>query len=179
MICLERINVKYNRVIFDEAKIEIANGKVTTIVGESGVGKTTLLYMIGLISPEKFGNYIWDGRKIDLKDDSECSGIRKRKIGYIFQDNNLNEQLTIKGNIELAAKISGIKLSEDEIIQLLEYVNLDYDINEYPSKLSGGEKQRLAIACALSKKPDLVIADEPTSALDVKNTKLIMEIFKK
>lgn len=179
MICLENINVKYNKVLFENAKIEIPNGNVTTIVGESGIGKTTLLYMIGLISAENFGDYIYNGKNIDLKNDRECSKIRKRNIGYVFQENNLNEKLTIKGNIELSAKIAGIILSEEEINMLLEFVNLDYNIDEYPSKMSGGEKQRLAIACALSKKPDLVIADEPTSALDANNAVIIMDIFKK
>lgn len=179
MICLENINVKYNKVLFENAKIEIPNGNVTTIVGESGIGKTTLLYMIGLISAENFGDYIYNGKNIDLKNDRECSKIRKRNIGYVFQENNLNEKLTIKGNIELSANIAGIILSEEEINMLLEFVNLDYNIDEYPSKMSGGEKQRLAIACALSKKPDLVIADEPTSALDANNAVIIMDIFKK
>lgn len=179
MIRLENINVKYDKVIFKDAKIKIPNGKVTAIVGESGVGKTTLLYMLGLISSEKIGDYYWDEEKVDLYKDKECSEIRKKRIGYIFQDNNLIEKLTIKGNIELSAKIAGINISKEDIVTLLKYVNLDYNIDEYPSKLSGGEKQRLAIACALSKKPDLVIADEPTSALDINNTKLVISILRK
>ena len=105
MIRLENINVKYDKVIFKDAKIKIPNGKVTAIVGESGVGKTTLLYMLGLISSEKIGDYYWDEEKVDLYKDKECSEIRKKRIGYIFQDNNLIEKLTIKGNIELSAKL--------------------------------------------------------------------------
>ena len=179
MITIKKINVKFEKSIFEDGEIIVNEGKVTTIMGESGVGKTTLLYMLGLISSEKNAEYYWDDKKVDLNNDIECSEIRKKKIGYVFQENNLNEKLTVKENIELSAKIAGLNLSEEEIKLLLNYVNLNCNINDYTGKLSGGERQRLAIACALSKKPELIIADEPTSALDSKNTKLIMDIFKK
>lgn len=179
MIILNNLNVKFDKVLFENSGISIPNGKITAIVGNSGIGKTTLLYMLGIISSQKKGNYFFCDEKIDLYNDEECSNIRKYRIGYIFQENNLNEQLTIKNNIKISAMISGIDISDIEISDLIKYVNLDCNMDDYPNKLSGGEKQRLAIACALSKKPDLIIADEPTSALDEDNITLMMSIFRK
>lgn len=178
MIRLENINVSYDKDIFKDGRIIIPSGKISAIIGESGVGKTTLLYILGLISPEKKVEYFWNEKNIELDNDIECSEFRKKKIGYIFQDNNLNEKLTIKENIEISAKIAGVNYSEEDIIELLKYVNLEYNVDEYPAKMSGGEKQRLALACALAKKPELIIADEPTSALDEKNAKMLLEILK-
>lgn len=179
MLVLSNININFEDNLINNGEIHINNGEITAITGESGLGKTTLLYHIGLISSNDNYIYNFEGTDIDLKNDKQKSLFRKLKIGYIFQDNNLIETLTIKENIKLSADIAGQTLSDTEINALLKFVKLDdIAINDYPSKLSGGEKQRLAIACALSKKPELILADEPTSALDSKNAAVIMDIFK-
>ncbi|MFA5408726.1 MAG: ATP-binding cassette domain-containing protein, partial [Bacilli bacterium] len=181
MIELSRIIISFNkREIIKDSKITIKKGKVTTIIGESGSGKTTLLYCIGLISSQSEYEYLFDGKKLDLKSDKDKSLIRKNVIGYVFQDNNLFEDVSVYDNIILSAKIVNQKISKDEVEHLLEYVQLNtIDCNSMVNNLSCGERQRLAIACVLAKKPKLIIADEPTSSLDSQNSALIMDILLK
>jgi len=181
MIRLNKINISFeNREIIKNSGLSIENGKVTAIIGESGSGKTTLLYSLGLISSQNEYEYIFDEIKINLKSDKEKSLLRKNKIGYVFQDNNLFENLSIYDNIVLSAEVSNQNISENDVKYLLEYVHLNQiDYNAIVNKLSGGERQRLAIACVLAKKPKLIIADEPTSSLDSNNSELIIEILSK
>ncbi len=178
MILIKNLKIEYDKVILENSEILIPDEKVTVITGESGTGKTTLLYKIGLISSDTNYSYKFDSTELTLND-KVCSLIRKNKIGYIFQDNNLNEQLTIKENIINAARIADVEFTSSEVLDTLNFVNIDCDMNSYPNKLSGGERQRVAIACALAKKPDLIIADEPTSALDGKNSKMVVDILKR
>lgn len=152
---------------------------MTAIIGESGSGKSTLLYKAGLISAGQH-SYSFDGSRLDLDNDEELSQLRKTKIGYIFQDNNLIDALSLKENIRLAATISGSNLTDGDIRNYLNYVGLRaISENSYPRQLSGGEQQRAAIASILAKGPDLIIADEPTSSLDEANSEAIMSIFKR
>jgi len=155
------------------------DGKITAIIGASGSGKSTLLYKAGLISAGKH-SYCFDGMELNLDKDKELSQLRKTKIGYIFQDNNLIETLSIKENIRLAATIAGNKITDEDIQNYLNYVELrTVNGSCYPKQLSGGEQQRAAIACVLAKQPDLIIADEPTSSLDAGNSEAIINIFAK
>ncbi len=180
MVKLERINLKFDKVLLEDGKIVIPKGKVTTIVGDSGIGKSSLLYLIGLFSSNLEYEYIFEENLINLKNDSEISYYKRSKIGYIFQDNSLIDSLTVYENIKLAIRLASLEIIEEEIHKLLEYVHLDENIlRKYPKQLSGGEKQRIAIAVTLAKKPDLIIADEPTSSLDEKNEDMILEIFQK
>ncbi|SET23463.1 ABC transporter ATP-binding protein [Anaerobranca gottschalkii] len=180
MIELRNVNIEFDKKLIEDGTIKIYDGKITAIIGESGSGKTSLLYLLGLISSNHRYLYSFDDVTLDLSNDFEMSRIRKQKIGYIFQDNNLVENLTIFENIRLSATIAGINITDKEIKSYLEFVELGYiDSNHYPRKLSGGERQRVAIACALAKQPELILADEPTSALDTVNSEIIMGIFKK
>lgn len=178
MIELNKINIRYDKDLINNGIINIVDGKITGIIGESGVGKTSLLYLIGLISSNKDYRYVYDGISLDLFNEKEISNIKKTKIGYIFQDNSIIEELNVAENIRLAANIAGVDIKSEEIREYLSYVKLDIDENIYPRQLSGGEKQRLAIACVLAKKCELIIADEPTASLDEENTNTIMNIFK-
>lgn len=177
MIRLSNINLNFDRPLITNGEITIPDGKITVITGKSGSGKTSLLYQIGLISSCPDYTYNFDGTVIDIRSDKELSSIRKTKIGYVFQDNSLIDCLSVQDNIRYAAEIAGIQITEEEISKYLNLVKLDVSKNKYPKVLSGGEQQRLAIACAMAKKPELIIADEPTSALDVENSRLIMQIF--
>jgi len=179
MITLNNINVKFTKDIITNSSINVPKGKLISLIGKSGSGKTTLLYMIGLISSNTTYEYIFDNQKIDLSNDKLKGNIRKNKIGYIFQDNNLIEDITVYENIRLASELSGKSIDDEEISSLLEYVGVKIDKNSYPRQLSGGERQRTSIASALSKNPEIIIADEPTSALDEENSKLIMDILRK
>lgn len=179
MIEIKNINVSYKeQIVFKDSHIVIPDGKLTAISGKSGSGKTTLFYILGLISCARGYEYCFQGNIIDLEDNERKASLRKSKIGFIFQDKNLHEYLTIAQNIQLYCLISGVTYSDELLKDLLDKVHLNLDPHIKTEVLSGGEKQRLAIACALSKNPDLIIADEPTSALDSKHTKIIIELLK-
>jgi len=176
---LQGVNIKFDSTLIENGSLTILDGKLTAIIGESGSGKSTLLYKAGLISGGQH-SYSFDGTSLDLDNDEQLSHLRKTKIGYIFQDNNLIDALSVKENIRLAAAIAGTDVTDRDIRNYLNYVGLR-SINEdsYPRQLSGGEQQRAAIATILAKEPDLVIADEPTSSLDEGNSAAIMAIFKR
>ncbi len=178
MIKLSNINLKFDRALITNGTINICDGKMTVISGRSGTGKTSLLYLLGLISSNTDYKYDFDGESIQLESEVEISQLRKNKIGYVFQSNSLVECMTIAENIKLAAEIAGRKLADSEVADYLKQVHLDIDRNKYPRNLSGGEQQRLAVACAIAKKPELIIADEPTSALDAENSVAILNILK-
>lgn len=179
MIEIKNINVSYNQqIVFKDSQIIIPDGQLTAINGKSGSGKTTLFYIIGLISCAKGYEYSYNGRNIDITDDHLKSTLRKSKIGFVFQDKNLHEYLTIEENLKLYCLIAGLEYTQEKANTLLEKVHLTIDPQTKTEVLSGGEKQRLAIACALIKEPDIIIADEPTSALDDTNTKIIIELLK-
>lgn len=179
MIKLENINIAYKQPVLIDSEMIISDGKLTAIMGESGAGKTSLLYLIGLlgnISPSI--KYNFNGKYIKLRSDHQISKIRNEKIGYVFQENNILEHLTIYQNFELICSLGGKACNKDIVNKYLEIVHLNVTMNDFPTKLSGGEKQRLCIALALSKEPDLLILDEPTSNLDDENAKNILNLLK-
>ncbi len=178
MIRLSNINLKFSRVLIENGRMNIPDGKITVITGKSGSGKTTLLYLLGLISSARDYHYNFDGHEVNLRSDKEVSSLRKTRIGYVFQDNSLIDSLTVAENIRNTARIAGVTITQNDVKHYLNQVKLDAGLRQYPKTLSGGERQRLAIACAMAKKPDLIIADEPTSALDKENSAVIMGIFK-
>jgi len=147
MITLENINIKFDKQLIENGSIIIPNGKITSIIGESGAGKTSILYLIGLISSNMGYRYNFDGKELNLNSDDEISEIRKKKIGYIFQDNNLVETLNIRDNIKLSATIAGLNIDDKEVNDYLKFVKLSNKEECYPRQLSGGERQRVAIAC--------------------------------
>lgn len=179
MIKLENINIVYKQPVLTESEMIISNGKLTAIMGESGSGKTSLLYLIGLlgnITPSI--KYNFNGKFIKLRSDHQISKIRNEKIGYVFQENNILEHLTIYQNFELICSLGGKVCDKKVVNKYLEIVHLNMDMDESPINLSGGERQRLCIALALSKEPDLLILDEPTSNLDGENAKNILNLLK-
>lgn len=178
MIQLREVNIAFKEPVIENSGIDIPGGYLTAITGPSGSGKTTLLYCLGLISSNRDYKYDFGGESLDLTSDEAKGAVRKKRIGYIFQDNNLIDTLTVKENIRLAATLAGEPTDDETLSQLIELVGMPEKLEDYPKQLSGGEQQRLAVVCALSKDPDLIIADEPTSALDAENTRLVMELFK-
>ncbi len=179
MIEIKDLTIQYdNTVVLKDTNIKIKHGLLTGISGPSGSGKTTLFYIIGLISKMKNYKYIFDGKDIDINNDHIKSMVRRYDIGFIFQDKNLHDYLTIKENLMLYGYISNQEYNESKMIELLNKVRLDISLNTLTSTLSGGQKQRLAIACALIKDPSIIVADEPTSALDSENEKVIIQLFK-
>lgn len=177
MIKIENINIIFDEPLIQDGELILEQGKLTVIKGKSGSGKSTLLYIAGLLMKDPQSRYTFNGHLLSWKD-SELSQFRKKHIGYVFQDNSLIEHLSILENIRFYASMTGKIVSEEEAVALLKMVKLDHDIHQTITTLSGGEKQRLAIACAMSKKPELLILDEPTSALDLINMQVVMDILK-
>ncbi len=179
MIKLSNVSISYTEPIIKDSEIFIPNGKITTIMGESGTGKTSLLYLIGLLGNiQGKVNYEFNGKRLKLTSDYQISKIRKNKIGYVFQENNVLDYLTIYQNFEFICSLTGQMCTEEKVVQILKDVHLNISLDAFTTCLSGGERQRLCIALALAKNPDLIILDEPTSNLDVENSEFIMSLLK-
>ncbi|BAY95494.1 MULTISPECIES: ATP-binding cassette domain-containing protein [unclassified Tolypothrix] len=167
------------QVLFD-INLEIKTGEFVFLTGPSGSGKSTLLSLIGGLRSVQEGSIEVFGYELKKMNQRQGKKVR-RLIGYIFQASNLVNCLTVQQNLQMSLKLNPIKYSRKEMIELsnttLEMVGLDHRINYYPDDLSGGEKQRAAIACALVNKPKLILADEPTAALDGKSAQNIINLM--
>ncbi|KLE14541.1 ABC transporter ATP-binding protein [Clostridium sp. C8] len=159
--------------------LEVKKGEFLAIMGPSGSGKSTMIKILGLLDKDFEGSYLLDEKEVKSLNDDLLSNLRNKKIGFVFQDFNLIDRLTIKENIELPMLYmgKGIKETKDKVIELLGKINLLDKINKYPTQLSGGQQQRISIVRSLVNNPDIIIADEPTGALDSKTSEEIIEIF--
>lgn len=172
MIKLENVSKSYtDKMILENINLEVEQGDRVVILGKSGSGKTTLLNIIATIDSDYSGNiYLFNNCLSTLKS-SEIAKIRRDQLGFIFQDFGLLENFTVEENILLPSRSAGMNLKKDEYFnKLIDVLNIKNLLKKYPSELSGGEKQRAAIARAIIKKPKLVIADEITSALDIQTS---------
>ena len=188
MIKLENVNKYFNRYkknqihVINNTSIDFNKTGLVAILGPSGCGKTTLLNTIGGLDKVSSGNIYIDGKKITKRNVNEIDKIRNLKIGYIFQDYKLIDNLSVFDNVAISLKLIGIKDKEEikkRVMYTLEKVNMARYKNRPASMLSGGEKQRVGIARAIVKNPSIILADEPTGNLDSKNSLEIMNIIKK
>lgn len=178
MLTLKNIKIEYDgRILLKQDELTFNPGRVYVICGESGCGKTSLLYQLGLLSQYSFVDYYYNHQHITTHKDKEW--LRKNIIGYVFQDKNLQDDLNVYQNLACFRMISGKKMTEEKAKELLETVGLAIPLTRQVTTLSGGEKQRLAIACALAKNSQIIIADEPTSSLDEKNKENIVRILER
>lgn len=186
MIKLNNINKYY--VTGDEIlhalkdiNLYIGKGELISIMGPSGSGKSTLIKILGLLDNHYRGEYFLDDNNTRYLSDDKLSEIRSRRIGFVFQNFNLINKLSVKENIILPMSYQGIskKSALKRVDELLHSVGLSEKINKYPNELSGGQQQRVSIVRAMANSPDIIIADEPTGALDSATSKEIMGIFKK
>lgn len=159
--------------------LKVQEGEFVAIVGESGSGKSTLMNLIGLLDRPSEGSYILDGVDVMEADDLELSGIRNKKIGFVFQNYNLIPRMNAVRNVEVPMLYAGVSRRERSIRaqELLKMVGMEDRMKHRPEELSGGQKQRVAIARAMANNPSMILADEPTGALDSKTSRLVMDIF--
>ena len=156
-------------------------GKIYSLMGPSGSGKSTLLSLISLIDKPSSGSIIIDNKKVDFLNKKKNDLLRAKKIGIIYQQDNLLNDFTALENIYFACLSAGNKkgVAIIKAKNLLKKVNLYHRLNHFPSELSGGEKQRVSIARALINEPQILLADEPTGSLDRKNSIEIFNLLKK
>ena len=159
--------------------IEIPKGALTIIKGRSGSGKTTLLNMLSALDNPDEGVIILGGDEITKMSDSERDMVRRKKIGFVFQSVALLPVMSAYENIDFGLRIAGVKKDRDaRIMEVLGLVGLAERAKHMPTELSGGEKQRIAIARAIAAKPLIIFADEPTGALDTATGIRIVTLFK-
>ena len=165
----------------EEIHLEIHKGQYVSISGPSGCGKSTLLSILGLLDSPSEGNYLLAGQPVANLTASERTRIRNREIGFIFQAFNLIGDLTVYENVELPLTYRGTSSAErkQKVEQALQRVGMAHRVRHYPSQLSGGQQQLVAVARAVIHKPSLLLADEPTGNLHSAQGKEIMELFTK
>ena len=163
----------------NEVSITINQGEFVTIMGASGSGKSTLLNIIGLLDGASSGNYqLLNQEMIGLKE-QEKSKVRKQNIGFIFQNFNLIDELSVYDNIELPLIYNNVPSSErkKKVEAIAERLAISHRLKHFPQQLSGGQQQRVAVARALINDPKIILADEPTGNLDSKNGNEVMELL--
>ena len=155
-------------------------GEYIAIMGESGSGKTTLLNILALLDRPTSGKIILRGKDLQEIKDSEMARFRRENLGFVFQDFNLLDNFTVKENILLPLVLSDEKISvmEEKLLKIAKKLNVSDLLNKYPYEISGGQKQRTAIARALISEPKILLADEPTGALDSNSTRELLKVFK-
>lgn len=163
----------------NEVSITINQGEFVTIMGASGSGKSTLLNIIGLLDGASSGNYQLLGQEMIGLKEQEKSKVRKQNIGFIFQNFNLIDELSVYDNIELPLIYNNVPSSDrkKKVEAIAERLGISHRLKHYPQQLSGGQQQRVAVARALINDPKIILADEPTGNLDSKNGNEVMELL--
>ena len=159
--------------------LDIERGKVISIVGSSGAGKTTLLQIMGTLDEADSGSVIIDGVDVMKLNDAQRSAFRNKHMGFVFQFHQLLPEFTALENVMMPALIGGVpkRIARQRAEELLGFMGLTDRSSHKPNELSGGEKQRVAVARALVCKPDVVFADEPSGSLDTQNKQELHRLF--
>ena len=180
MIDIKNITKSFgNLQVLKDINLHINKGEVVSIVGPSGAGKTTLLQIIGTLDKPDSGTICLDGIDVNKLSTRKLSDFRNQHIGFVFQFHQLLPEFTALENIMIPAYIAGKSNSEakQRALELLEFMGLSDRANHKPAELSGGEKQRVAVARALVNKPAVILADEPSGSLDSKNKTELHQLF--
>jgi len=164
----------------DDVSLQFYKGEIVSIYGPSGSGKTTLLSILGGLDRPTSGRVFIEGIEISSLDEKQLSALRRRRVGFVFQNYNLVNELTVLENVELPLLFDGRPQQETEgrASKLLEQVNLDHKKNRKPYELSAGEQQRVATARALANEPAVVLMDEPTGNLDRENSSAVVALVR-
>jgi putative ABC transport system ATP-binding protein len=165
-------------VALDDVSLEVTRGELLAVYGPSGSGKTTLLFLLGGFDKPTSGRILLDGIEISNLGEDRLSKIRRRIVGFVFQNYNLVDELTVRENVGLTMMFEG--RPQQEIVgatdHLIEKIGLVEKRRHRPSQLSAGEQQRVAIARALANGPQLVLMDEPTGNLDLENSRTVLDL---
>lgn len=167
---------EYRTSVLKDINMDVFEGDFIAIMGPSGAGKTTLLNLLSTLDGPTAGKILLDGQEITKMKNKELSLLRKDKIGFIFQEYNLLDNMTLQDNIALPLSLNGVKSGEiiGKVQDYAKRFGLDAHLKKYPYQLSGGQKQRAASARALITKPRILFADEPTGALDSRSSRELL-----
>lgn len=180
MIKVSNIHKSYETLeVLKGVDLHVAPREIVSIMGPSGAGKTTLLQIVGTLDTPNFGSVILNGTDVLQLNERKLSAFRNQHIGFVFQFHQLLPEFTAEENVMMPALIGGAAMSDarKEAQRLLEYLGLDNRRTHKPSELSGGEKQRVAVARALINKPEIILADEPSGSLDSQNRTELHRLF--
>ena len=180
MIIANNIKKSFGQLeVLKGINLSVEKGEIVSIVGKSGAGKTTLLQILGTLDKPDSGSVTISGTDVLALKDKKLSEFRNRHIGFVFQFHQLLPEFSALENIIMPALIAGIPNSKARCrgMELLEYLNLKERASHKPNELSGGEKQRVAVARALMNKPDVIFADEPSGSLDSNNKQELHQLF--
>ncbi len=184
MIKLENLSKVYRTeeiesTALNQVSFEIEKGEFVSVMGPSGCGKSTLLNILGMLDKPESGSYEFLGKEVGGLNEKGRSAVRKQNIGFIFQNFNLIDELTVFENIELPLIYNKVSKSErkSRVDELIEKIGITHRASHFPQQLSGGQQQRVAVARALVTKPPLILADEPTGNLDSSHGNEVMELL--
>ena len=166
-------------VAINSIDLTIKKGEFVSIMGPSGCGKSTLLNIIGLLDCSTVGEYTFLDTNVSGFKEKQRSDLRKKSIGFVFQNFNLIDELSVYDNIELPLLYNNVPLKErkKQVENMAERLGISHRLKHFPQQLSGGQQQRVAVARALITQPALILADEPTGNLDSKNGNEVMELL--
>ena len=180
MITLQDIHKSFGTLeVLKGIDLTINKGEIVSIVGPSGAGKTTLLQIIGTLDRPDRGNVLFDGIDVSGYKEKQLSAFRNRHIGFVFQFHQLLPEFTAVENVMMPALINGTSMTDarSRAMEMLDYLRLTDRATHKPSELSGGEKQRVAVARALVNHPQVILADEPSGSLDTQNKEELHQLF--
>lgn len=180
MIELDNITRSFGTLqVLKGISLKVDRGEIVSITGPSGAGKTTLLQIMGSLDKPDSGSVIYNGQDITRMNEKEISAFRNKHIGFVFQFHQLLPEFTALENITIPMLIGGSNMRQAtaKAKELLELMGLADRADHKPSELSGGEKQRIAVARALANQPDVILADEPSGSLDTKNKEELHKLF--
>ncbi len=184
MIKLEKLTKVYRTeevesTALNEVSFKIEKGEFVSIMGPSGCGKSTLLNILGMLDKPDSGSYQFLGSEVGQLTEKGRSEVRKKNIGFIFQNFNLIDELTVFENIELPLIYNKVSASErkERVNELIKKIGVAHRASHFPQQLSGGQQQRVAVARALITNPPLILADEPTGNLDSSHGNEVMELL--
>lgn len=180
MIQLEGITKSFGSLqVLKGIDLEIAKGEVVSIVGPSGAGKTTLLQIMGTLDKPDSGRIVLNGTEVNRLKEKELSAFRNREIGFVFQFHQLLPEFTAVENVMMPALIQGKTMgtARKDALDILAFLGLSERGSHKPAELSGGEKQRVAVARALINHPAVILADEPSGSLDTQNKGELHQLF--